>query len=92
LEESVFEPSILIHDPFLILKAQKVKVLNAFDRATSVKEVKNTYNTLNESFEVKKSSLKESVGFASKPSGMAPKANTVEADPFVLRMQKLAGL
>jgi hypothetical protein len=39
-----------------------------------------------------KKQLKESYGFASKPAGVAPKANTVESDPFIARMQKLAGL
>lgn len=76
-----------------LTEAQKVKVLNAFDRATSVKEVKNTYNTINESVAAPKKQLKESFsGFASKPTGGAPKGNTLESDPFIARMQKLAGL
>jgi hypothetical protein len=75
-------------------EAQKTKVINAFDRATSVKEVENTYKTLLESFtgESKKSSLKESVGFASKPIGHAPARPIVEADAFVSRWQQLAGI
>jgi len=75
-------------------EAQKTKVINAFDRATSVKEVENTYKTLLESFtgEIKKSSLKESVGFASKPIGHAPARPIVEADAFVSRWQQLAGI
>lgn len=75
-------------------ESQKTKVVNAFDRATSVKEVENTYKTLLESFtgEIKKSSLKESVGFASKPIGHAPARPIVEADAFVSRWQQLAGI
>lgn len=75
-------------------ESQKTKVVNAFDRATSVKEVENTYKTLLESFsgEMKKSSLKESVGFASKPIGHAPARPIVEADAFVSRWQQLAGI
>lgn len=75
-------------------ESQKTKVINAFDRATSVKEVENTYKTLLESVsaETKKSSLKESVGFASKPIGNAPARPIVEADAFVSRWQQLAGI
>lgn len=75
-------------------EAQKTKVINAFDRNVSVKEVENTYKTLLESLsaETKKSSLKESVGFASKPIGSAPARPIVEADAFVSRWQQLAGI
>ena len=75
-------------------ESQKTKVVNAFDRATSVKEVENTYKTLLESVsaDTKKSSLKESVGFASKAIGNAPARPIVEADAFVSRWQTLAGI
>jgi len=74
-------------------ESQKVKVINALDRATTVNEVKNTYETLKESFnETKKGQLKESIGFASQASGVAPKANIVDADPFINRWQTLAGI
>ena len=75
-------------------EAQKTRVINAFDRTTSVKEVENTYKTLQESIgeAKKKSSLKESVGFASKPLGSAPARPIVEADAFVTRWQQLAGI
>lgn len=76
-----------------LTEAQKVKVLNAFDKATTVKEAKNTYKIISESITAApKKTLKESYGFASKPSGVAPKTNTLESDPFIARMQKLAGL
>ena len=75
-------------------ESQKTKVVSAFDRATSVKEVENTFKTLQEtvSAETKKSSLKESVGFASKAMGNAPARPIVEADAFVTRWQQLAGI
>jgi hypothetical protein len=75
-------------------ESQKTKVINAFDRATSVKEVENTYKTLLESVSVdtKKSSLKESVGFASKPIGSAPARPIVETDALYSRWQTLAGI
>jgi hypothetical protein len=76
-----------------LTESQKTKVINAFDRTTSVKEVENTYKTLQESVgESKKSSIKESVGFASKPIGSAPARPIVEADAFVSRWQQLAGI
>lgn len=76
-----------------LTEAQKVKVLNAFDKATTVKEAKNTYKIISESITAApKKTLKESYGFASKPSGIVPKTNTLESDPFIARMQKLAGL
>lgn len=74
-------------------ESQKVHVMNAFDRATNVKEVENTYKTLSESITApKKAALKESIGFASKPIGSAPAKPIVETDTFVNRWQVLAGI
>lgn len=73
-------------------ESQKVKVINALDRATNVAEVKNTYETLKESFESKKSQLKESFGFASQAAGIAPKTPIIESNNAVSRWQKLAGI
>ena len=74
-------------------ESQKVHVMNAFDRATNVKEVENTYKTLSESITApKKAALKESMGYASKPIGNAPAKPIVEADTFVNRWQVLAGI
>lgn len=75
-------------------ESQKTRVIDAFDRAVSVKEVENTYKTLQETVSAapKKSSLKESVGFASKAMGNAPARPIVEADAFVSRWQTLAGI
>lgn len=77
-----------------LTESQKVKVINAFDRAESVKEVKNTYETLKESFNgaAQKSTIKESVGFASKSVIGGAAAQPIVADDFVSRMQKLAGI
>jgi len=76
-------------------EAQKVKVVTAFDRAATIREAKNIYATLVESFQGtpnKKAPLKESLGFASKPIGNAPATPIVESDAYVYRMQQLAGL
>ena len=74
-------------------EAQKVKVLKAFDKATTVNEVKTVYNTLSESFTTKtKNTIKESVGFASKAAGVAPAQPIVESDAAIRRMQQLAGI
>lgn len=75
-----------------LTESQKIQVVKAFDKATSVKEVKNTFEVLNESVTAKKSQITESFGYASKPAGVSPKANVIDADPFVSRWQKLAGL
>jgi len=72
-------------------ESQKVKVINALDRATTVNEVKNTYDTLKESFETK-TQLKESIGFASQAAGVAPKNPIIEQDNMMSRWQKLAGI
>jgi len=74
-------------------EAQKVKVLEAFDKASNVKEVKLVFETLNEGIKnTSKTPIKESLGRASKPAGVAAKAPIVEVDPQVARWQKLAGL
>jgi hypothetical protein len=74
-----------------LTESQKVKVINALDRATSVTEVKNTFETLKESFESKKQ-LKESIGFASQAVGVAPKQPIIQQDNMMSRWQKLAGI
>jgi hypothetical protein len=75
-------------------EAQKVKVLEAFDRASNVKEVKLIFETLNEGMvsNATRTPIKESLGSASKPAGVAKKAPIMEIDPQVARWQKLAGL
>jgi len=75
-------------------EAQKVKVLEAFDKASNVKEVKLIFETLNEGMvsNATRTPIKESLGSASKPAGVARKAPIMEIDPQVARWQKLAGL
>ena len=75
-------------------EAQKVKVLEAFDKASNVKEVKLIFETLNEGMvaNAPRTMVKESLGSASKPAGVARKAPIMEIDPQVARWQKLAGL
>jgi hypothetical protein len=75
-------------------EAQKVKVINAFDRAETVREAKNVFDTLNESLntEKAKSQIKESLSFASKSAGVSDRQPIMEGDDFVNRMQKLAGI
>ena len=76
-----------------LTESQKIQVVKAFDKATSVKEVKNTFEILKESVTAKKKSqIHESFGYASKPAGVSPRSNVIESDPFVNRWQKLAGL
>tara|TARA_R110000772_G_scaffold138963_1_gene248063 strand:+ start:116 stop:1162 length:1047 start_codon:yes stop_codon:yes gene_type:complete len=76
-----------------LTEAQKVKVINAFDRAETVKETKNIFETLKESFTTIKNPIKESLSFASKPAGIAPNRQPiVEGDEFMKRMQKIAGI
>ena len=70
-------------------------MINAFDRAETVKETKNIFETLQESLNVApaKNSIKESLSYASKPAGVAPNRQPIlENDAFVLRMQKIAGI
>ena len=74
---------------------QKVKVLNAFDKAGTVKEVKIVFETLNENLKVKTKEIKENLGFASKATGKViteSKKPVVETDPMVERFKKLAGI
>ena len=78
--------------------AQKVKILETFDKATTVNEVKLVYETLSESLStnnLKKKSISESiVGSASKSAGVISQAKRpiVEPNEMIARFQKLAGL
>jgi hypothetical protein len=74
-------------------ESQKLKVLNSFDKAATVGEVKLVFETLNEGIKVKKDTIKENLGSASKMT-MTPnvKKPIVESNDAFLRMQKLAGI
>lgn len=72
---------------------QKAKVLNAFDKANNLNEVKAVYKTLNTTLEAgQKTQLKESLGFASKAMGGAPAKPILEENAYVTRFQQLAGI
>jgi hypothetical protein len=77
-----------------LTESQKVKVLAAFDKATSKKEAQLVYETLLEGFQQKKSSITESkLGSASKVIGNpAPKQPIIEVNNQFTRWQKLAGI
>lgn len=74
-------------------ESQKVKVLSSFDKANTVKETKLVYETLSESLKVKKSTIKENLGRASKATTIPTiKKPIVESNDVFARMQKLAGI
>ena len=78
-----------------LTESEKVKVLNTFDKAETVKEVKLVFETLTESFvaSAKKAPIKESLGSASR--SIAPtqaKQPIIEVNDAFARMQRLAGL
>ena len=79
-----------------LTESEKIKVLNTFDKAETVKEVKLVFETLTESLKAttaKKNPIKESLGSASKTIGTAtPKQPIIEANEAFARMQRLAGL
>jgi hypothetical protein len=80
-----------------LTESQKVKVIASFDKATTPKQAKELYESIQSSTigASKKSQIKESLGFASKAAGVAPKnsANSiVESNDVIARMQKLANI
>jgi hypothetical protein len=79
-----------------LTESEKIKVLNTFDKAETVKEVKLVFETLTESLKAttaKKNQIKESLGSASKTISTAtPKQPIIEANEAFARMQKIAGL
>ena len=79
-----------------LTESQKVQVLNSFDKAETVKEVKLVFESLSTALTAKKSNIKESMGFASKPTGKAPiaesKTEVIQESEMVARFKKLAGL
>jgi hypothetical protein len=80
-----------------LTESQKVKVIASFDKATTPAQAKELYESIQSSTigDSKKSQIKESLGFASKAAGVAPKnsANSiVESNDVIARMQKLANI
>jgi CHASE3 domain sensor protein len=72
-----------------LTESQKVKVLNSFDKTTTVKEVKLVYETLNEGITTNKKSLSENLGSASKAIGTTKKP-IIEANDAFSRMREIA--
>ena len=79
-----------------LTESEKVRVLNTFDKAETVKEVKLVFETLTESLKAtasKVSPIKESLGSASRTIAAAPKQEQIiEVNDAFARMQRLAGL
>ena len=77
-----------------LTESQKVKVIASFDRATTPKEAKIVFESLSSTLKAipAKTSIRESLGFASKAAGTAPKKTIVESDAVITRMQKLANI
>ena len=75
-------------------ESQKMKVIETFDRANSVREVKLVYSTLAESLQGYKSKKKVNENFASRAQGSTKPSKDVivESNTFANRMQRLAGL
>jgi len=75
-------------------EAQKVKVIETFDRAANLREVKLVYTTLTESFSSRAPKAKIAEGLASKSvkSTRPSKEVIVESNDLANRMKQLAGL
>ena len=77
-------------------ESQKMKVIETFDRASNLREVKLVYTTLAESLTGYNPKRKRTVaeGFASKSTNSTKpnKQVIVESNQFANRMKKLAGL
>jgi hypothetical protein len=75
-------------------ESQKLKVIASFDKATTAKEAKVVFESLNSTLTAAapKQAIKESIGFASKAAGTAPRKAIVETNDAITRMQKLANI
>ena len=73
---------------------KKVKVLKAFDKASTVKEAKVIFDTLNEGLVSKSEAIVRPKGSASKATGTITEAKKpiIESNDVYNRMRKLAGL
>ena len=76
-----------------LTESQKLKVIASFDKATNVKEAKVVFESLNSALQTPaKKAIKESLGFASKATGVAQNRTIVESNDVITRMQKLANI
>jgi len=71
---------------------QKAKVLGAFDKATTVAEVKLVFETISEGLTPVKAAIKENLGSASKTIQSPSKSPILEVNDQFARWQKLAGI
>jgi len=77
-----------------LTESQKLKVIASFDKATTTREAKVVYESLNSTLTTAtpKQAIKESLGFASRAAGVAPRKAIVETNDAITRMQKLANI
>ena len=76
-----------------LTESQKVKVLEAFDKASSVKEAKLIYETLTTIKETKSPVTESMRGSASKAAGVAPEKKPIlEVNDQFARWKVLAGI
>jgi hypothetical protein len=75
-------------------ESQKLQVISSFDKATTAKEAKVVFESLNATLTTAapKQAIKESLGFASRAVGVAPRKAIVESNDVITRMQKLANI
>ena len=74
-------------------ESQKLKVIASFDKATTAKEAKVVFESLSNTLTAApKQAIKESIGFASRAAGTAPRKAIVETNDAITRMQKLANI
>jgi len=75
-------------------ESQKLKVIASFDKATTAKEAKVVFESLSSTLTTSapKQAIKESLGFASRAAGVAPRKAIVETNDAITRMQKLANI
>ena len=76
-----------------LTESQKIKVIASFDKATTPAQAKELFESIqNSEIGAKREIVKESLGFASKAAGIAPKKVIVESNDVISRMQKLANI
>jgi len=77
-----------------LTESQKLKVIASFDKATTPKQAKELYESIQNTdlSSSKKSIVKESLGFASKAIGGAPKKQIIDTNDQFARWQKLANI
>jgi hypothetical protein len=76
-----------------LTESQKLKVIASFDKATTPKQAKQLFESIQSNFSTtKKSIVRESLGFASKPIGGAPRKQIIDTNDQFARWQKLANI